>query len=170
VGSRGLGLLCAQVPAGRNPCLLWLGSDLCFPGSCGGPVNLGVGKDVVASTMILSVSELQCSWVYPISWKLSFLCDPVILGMLEHPGVGLPLDVVELSAETEPNVSQRTGSDQKEPMPLAGWEFLGPWILGDSVTPGVRADVASLLILGFSEHLGVGLPLDIVRMVAEPVP
>ena len=44
----------------------------------GVPVIVCVGKDV-SSVVILSVSQLQCSWVCLISWDLSFLCDPVIL-------------------------------------------------------------------------------------------
>ena len=32
-------------------------------------VMLGVGKDVVAFAVILSVSELQCSWVCLIYWS-----------------------------------------------------------------------------------------------------
>lgn len=42
----------------------WQG--LCSHGSCGGH-RVIVGKHVVASIVILSVSELQCSWVCPIS-------------------------------------------------------------------------------------------------------
>ena len=39
---------------------LWLGDgELCFPGSCGVPDMLFFEKDFVASTVILSVSELQ---------------------------------------------------------------------------------------------------------------
>lgn len=50
------------------------------------------------------------------------------------------------------------GSDRKRPMPLAGQGFLFPWILWDSVILGVGADVvASTVILGVSEHLGVQL-------------
>lgn len=45
----------------------------------GVPVKLHVGRDVEVSTIILSVSELQCSWVCPISRELSFLCCPVFL-------------------------------------------------------------------------------------------
>ena len=47
--------------------------------SMGIPLMLGGGENVVASTMILTVSELQCSWVNLISWKSSFLCDSVLL-------------------------------------------------------------------------------------------
>ena len=66
MGATAIGLLKAQVQAGRIPCL-WLGGSLCFLGFFGVPVMLGVGKDVVPSTVILSVSELQCSWVCLIS-------------------------------------------------------------------------------------------------------
>ena len=52
---------------------------LSFPGSCGGPVKLGIGKGFVASAGILSVSELKCSCVCLFSWWLSFLYYPVIL-------------------------------------------------------------------------------------------
>lgn len=37
---------------------------------------LGVGKNIVASSVILSESEVQCSWLCPISWDSSFLCNP----------------------------------------------------------------------------------------------
>lgn len=51
-------------------------------GVCVSPVSVGrpsyVGKDVVVSTMILNISKVQYSWVYPIPWELSFPCDPVI--------------------------------------------------------------------------------------------
>jgi hypothetical protein len=40
---------------------------------------MGVGKDVVPSTVILSISELQYSWVFLIFCELSFLYDLVIL-------------------------------------------------------------------------------------------
>jgi hypothetical protein len=63
----------------------------------GVPVTLGVGKDAV----ILSESELHCSWVCPISWEWSFLCDPVILGILEHV-VWFPLGVLIVGAEPAP--------------------------------------------------------------------
>ena len=46
-------------------------------------VTLGFGKDVVTATMILSVSDLQCSWVCSISWESSFLCNP---GHFRAPG------------------------------------------------------------------------------------
>jgi len=66
---------------------------------------LGVGEEVVASTVTLSVSELQCSWLCPISWELSFLCGPVVLwscdsgcGVLRHLDEGLPLGVVGIGA------------------------------------------------------------------------
>ena len=43
------------------------------------PVMTGVRKNVVAPTVMLNVSELQCFWICPISWESSFLGDPVIL-------------------------------------------------------------------------------------------
>lgn len=60
----------------------------------GVPVPVGVEKDVVASAVIFSVSELQCSWVCLISWEWSFLCDLVILGSSEQLGAGLSLGLV----------------------------------------------------------------------------
>ena len=51
----------------------------CFPVLVGVPVTLHVGKGIVVSVVILSVSKLQCSWVCLISWELRFLSDPVIL-------------------------------------------------------------------------------------------
>lgn len=56
-------------------------------------------------------------------------------------------------------------------MPLVRQEFLHARILRDPATPGVGADVlaSSPLILGVLEHLGVGLPLGVLGMGAEPV-
>lgn len=59
------------------------GVGLCFHVSCAGYGYTWFGKDVVASTVILSVSKFQCSWLYLISWILSYLYDPVILGVSE---------------------------------------------------------------------------------------
>lgn len=56
-------------------------------------------------------------------------------------------------------------------MPLAGWQFVPPWILGDPVALDVGVDVvASPGILGISEHLRVRLLLGIVRVDAEAAP
>jgi hypothetical protein len=44
-----------------------------FPWFVGVPVTLGVGKDVVALAVIFKESELQCSCMFLIPWKLSFL-------------------------------------------------------------------------------------------------
>ena len=45
-------------------------------------------------------------------------------------------------------------------MPMARWGFLHPWIPEVPVTLGVGVDaVTSSVVLGISEHLGVGLPL-----------
>ena len=67
---------------------------------------LGVGKDVMASTVILRVrgpvilcvSGLQGVKVPLVS------CDPVILGISEHLIVGLLLGIVGLGAEPPPKV------------------------------------------------------------------
>ena len=67
-------------------------------------VMLDVRKDVVISTVILSVSEFPCSQECLISWELRSLCDPVILDMSEHLGVRLHLGVVGLGAEQVPQV------------------------------------------------------------------
>lgn len=50
---------------------------------------LGVEKDAVASTVILSVSEFQSSRLCQIFWDSSFLYDLVIVNVLENLGVGL---------------------------------------------------------------------------------
>jgi len=58
------------------------------------------------------------------------------------------------------------------------WIILAPlsnilpsWILWDPVTPSVGAEiVASSVILGISEFQGVGLPLSVLRVGAEPAP
>lgn len=107
------------------------------------PVMLGLGKDVLTSIVILNMSEVQCSHLCPNSWESSFLCDPVILSLLEGPGVGTPLGVVELCVEQCPRSAKGTGTDWKEPMPLAGQEFLHPWISEFPVTLDFEAVVAS---------------------------
>jgi hypothetical protein len=68
---------------------------------------LGVGNDVVASAVILSVSEIHCSWVSPVSCESSFCCDPVILSISEHLGVGVPLGLLKVGAEPAPQVCSR---------------------------------------------------------------
>ena len=70
-----------------------------------------------------------------------------------------------------PRSALGVGSEQKESVPLAGKGVLGPWILGDSVTPGVGANVvASPLILGVLEHLEMELPQNVVGLGTEPIP
>ena len=106
------------------------------------PVSLGFGQDVVASAVISSMPELQCSWVCLISWKLSFLCDPVILAVSQHLEVGLPLSILRVSTEPAPQVQVQTRR-----------------ILWGSVTLGVGANVlASPVIL-------VEIPLSVVGLV-----
>lgn len=53
---------------------------------------------------------------------------------------------------------------------LAGQWFLHPWIRRDSVTPGVGTVVVSSfpMILSVFKHLGVGCPLGVVGIGAEP--
>lgn len=96
----------------------------------------------------------------------------MIVGVLEHPGVRILLVVVRDDAEPATQVYSGSGSDRKEPVPLAVWWLLCSWILGDSVTPCIGIDigidiVASLVILGIPEHLIFGLPLGIVGVDAE---
>lgn len=68
-----------------------------------------------------------------------------------------------------PRSVQGTGSDQKKPVPQARQGFLHLWVLGDPVTWGFVADVvASPVMLGISEHLGVELPPCVVGVGAEP--
>ena len=70
-----------------------------------------------------------------------------------------------------PRSAPVTGSNWKEPVPLAGRGFLGPWIPGVPGTLGVRADiVASLVIMGMLEHVGVKLPLGVVGLGEELAP
>lgn len=75
------------------------------------PVMLDVEKDIVLSILVLSMSEVQCSWLCPITGSqpsslILWSCDPgrfrvpLILGLLEHLGFGLPL-----GAEPKPKVS-----------------------------------------------------------------
>ena len=77
-----------------------------------------------------------------ISWKLSFLCDPVILAVSQHLEVGLPLSILRVSTEPAPQVQVQTRR-----------------ILWGSVTSGVGANVvASPVIL-------VEIPLSVVGLV-----
>ena len=96
--------------AGRNPCL-WLDRVCVSLVPLGVLATPGVGKDVLASTVILRVSELKCSWVCPISWESHFLCDPVILGVSEHLEFRLPLGVVRVGVETAPRTASGSGSN-----------------------------------------------------------
>jgi hypothetical protein len=61
-GARTLSLLQAHVQAGRTCSSCWAGVYI-FLVPVGVPVTLGVGKDIVASVVILSVSKHQCSSV-----------------------------------------------------------------------------------------------------------
>lgn len=63
---------------------------------------LAVGKDVVFSTVILSVIELQRSWVCLIS---------VILGISEPLGVRLPLGVVGVNAERHKQSNKKNNTN-----------------------------------------------------------
>jgi len=63
-----------------------------------------------------------------------------------------------------PLVCSRHRLKLKEPMSLAGHWFLYPWILAVPVALGIVSDiVASSVILGISEHLGVKVLLGVVR-------
>lgn len=96
------------------------------------PVSLCVRKDVVASTVILSVSELQCSWLCPVSLESNFYCDPVILSFSEHLGVGVPLSVVRVDADPAPKVYSQSSGWAGVPASLdsGGTQLL--WVLGQT--------------------------------------
>lgn len=66
--------------------------------------NTGVAKYVVASTVILSVLDLQCYWLClsPGSQASSVILGPMILGLSGYLGVSLPLGVFRVDAEPEP--------------------------------------------------------------------
>ena len=83
----------------------------------------------MASTVILSVSELQCSWVSDLlRVELPLLCyDPMILGLLEHllscdpgsfraPGSGAPSGCCRNGCRASAPHALAEGSNQKEPM------------------------------------------------------
>jgi hypothetical protein len=59
--------------------------------------------------------------------------------------------------------------NQKEPVPLAGQEFMHPWIVLISVNPSVGADVvgSSPMMLYMLECLGDRLPLGVVGLGTE---
>jgi hypothetical protein len=71
-----------------------------------------------------------------------------------------------------PRSVQDTSSDQNGPVPLPGWGFLHPWILGVSITPATVADVVASLPmnLGVLEHLRVKLPLHARELGVDPEP
>ena len=73
----------------RTPAFVWAGVYVSLV-PVWVPVILNVGKDVVASAVILSGPELQCSWVCLISWELRFLCDSMILCIFRAPGSWVP--------------------------------------------------------------------------------
>lgn len=85
-------------------------------------VGVGIGADIVAS--------------------------PMILGISEHLRVSLPLGVLEMVARQHPRSAQGTGSGQKGPLPLAGQGFLHPWhlctsllqVLGQMLGPLLTSD------------------------------
>lgn len=69
------------------------------------------------------------------------------------------MDAVRVDAEPAP---------RSAPGPGPGNPCLCPWILGYLITLDVEVDVMTFpVILGISKHLGVGLPLCVVRMGAE---
>lgn len=89
---------------------------------------------------------------------------------MSHLGAELPLAVMGLSEEPLPKVytgpwfrPEGTCTPDLARVPVS----LKP---GGPITSGVGADVvASLVILGVSEHLGVGLSLGVVGMHAQSV-
>jgi len=95
----------------------------------------------------------------------------VILGILEHLGVGLPLGVVRVDAELAP---QAYFGSRFRPEGTHATDWAGiPASLdpGGPSYSGCWADVtSSSMNLGLLEHLGVGLPLGVVGMGVEPVP
>jgi hypothetical protein len=70
-GARALGLLQAQVHAGKN-LYLWLGGLFLYLVPVWVPVMLDVWKDVVASTVTLNEFELHSSRACQISWESIF--------------------------------------------------------------------------------------------------
>lgn len=64
---------------------------------------------------------------------------------------------------------QGTGSDHKEPKPLAVQGFLLPWIPLVLVTSGIGVDVvaSSPMILGMLDHLQIELPLGVWGLGVE---
>lgn len=61
-----------------------------------------------------------------------------------------------------------TGLNRKEPMSKAGWGFLHP--MGPSYSSCWADVVASPVILGISEDVGVRLNLIVVGVSTEPAP
>jgi hypothetical protein len=184
----------------KEPVLLtWLG--LCFPGSCEGPSYTGCWERCcVASAVILSVLEFQCSWVCLIckSWTsfvILWSSDP---GHSRTLGSQSPIEYFKSGCRANPSGLLWVWV-QKGPCHwlgrssffilyiwcfdyyVTGWtsflvQFVAfsrllvcPCVLGDTVTSGVGANVvASPVILGILEHLGVKLPLNIVELPLLP--
>jgi hypothetical protein len=66
-GARVLGLLQPWCKMERTHAFSWVGFCVSLV-PVGVPIRLVAGKDVVALAVILSLSELQCSWVCLIFW------------------------------------------------------------------------------------------------------
>ena len=136
---------------------------------------LGADSDQKES-MPLSGWGFLHPWILGDPGTLNIWADvvafPMILGVSEHLGVRLPLRVVGVGAEPAPKSAPGAGSNWKEPVPLASWGFLCPWIPGVPVIPSVGAYVvaSSPVVLGMLEHLGVELLLGVVGLCTEPAP
>ena len=73
----------------------------------------------------------------PSSW------DPVVLGMLEHLGMGLPLGVVKLAVEFTPKVCLGHKPRPEGTHAAGRAEFLVAWVPLVPVTYGVGEDMSS---------------------------
>lgn len=93
----------------------------------------------------------------------------MILGVSEHLGVRISLGVVRMGAEPALQFCSGCRFRQVGTHALAESGFLHPRILVDPVTLGVGADtVASPMILGILEQLGVLISLGVVGVGVEP--
>ena len=129
-------------------------------------------------------AQLSCEPVILGFW------DPELLGFSELLGVKLPLVslntgmtkllrycvylgivlslcVVGVGTENKDSKSAMgPGSNWKEPVPLAGWQFLHPWIPEVSVTLDVATYIVTLsVILEMLEQLRVKFPLGAVGLL-----
>jgi hypothetical protein len=130
-----------------EPVLLW--SWLCQNSSESSclcePVILGSwDPEILGESKLLGVKLPLGPWDPGVT-KLLRSCASLILGMLEHLGVALPLDVVGLAAEFVPKVCSGCWPRQmgRNPMPLVWWSSYMPGSHQSLLLPVLGTNVVS---------------------------